>query len=507
MRKNKYFNMLSEVVEMSESFSLNDLIKSGMNKEQFRAKYAELKESADFSEQFSIFDDEDIEGALDNIFGVADESGDGIIDENDVLKIKQRFNDEKQDEISENDIKMLYQEAMFKQYLNHTPKEMFNIATTGFDDIREVNFVETLDNNISTYEGFIQLRQTSSQARIEKYQDEIDTIVKAAMQKRGIDTKEYENISEISKTLQKQIDNSSNEIEQKERELLRAQKEAKTLEKEIKSLNSASPKDEVEISSRQGQLNELHGKIYGLTTEISALKSSVKTNTDKLKSYNKIKDNFQKELLANEKETAQKIKEIKDKIEEEKKAAQTDVDGYKEYIKIFTNAREYAYRKLTSSPSTSEVSYNFSNRGENVPALKDVNYSAEKGQRLAQDMRNHAVGFIGYCSRHVSNGLERTGLGHERMASAHMMDTELDKNPNFRRITVSSVEELKSLPAGCIVVYEAGAKWDNGFRQGHYNMTHGHIEVTLGNGTACSDGITRNMRYSDRMSVFVPVDG
>ena len=84
------------------------------------------------------------------------------------------------------------------------------------------------------------------------------------------------------------------------------------------------------------------------------------------------------------------------------------------------------------------------------------------------------------------------------MPSAHMMDSELRKNNNFREIKVNSKEELRNLPAGCIVVYEAGAAG--------YNAKHGHIEVTLGNGTAASDGITRNMRYSNQMSVFIPVE-
>ena len=77
------------------------------------------------------------------------------------------------------------------------------------------------------------------------------------------------------------------------------------------------------------------------------------------------------------------------------------------------------------------------------------------------------------------------------------MDTKLENNPNFKEIKVSSVDELKQLPAGCILVYERGAAG--------YSSKYGHIEVTLGDGTAGSDGQTRNLRYTQNMSVFVPV--
>lgn len=77
------------------------------------------------------------------------------------------------------------------------------------------------------------------------------------------------------------------------------------------------------------------------------------------------------------------------------------------------------------------------------------------------------------------------------------MADKLAQNKNFKEIKVSSQNQLKSLPAGCVVVYGRGAA--------RYNSAHGHIEVTLGDGTAGSDGQTRNMRFAQNMRVFVPV--
>ena len=210
----------------------------------------------------------------------------------------------------------------------------------------------------------------------------------------------------------------------------------------------------------------------------------------------------QKTLIANDEDAKNEIKDLKGKIKEEKENAQKDINGYKDRIKVLEENRDFAKAEIlkAAAQQTTGADADYTNTGENLPQLNGVNYSSAKGKKLAEYMRNHSVGFIGYCSRYVSNGIAATGLGNERAASAHMMDEKLRNNKNFKEITVTSKEQLKSLPAGCIIVYEAGAA--------RYSSKHGHIEVTLGNGTACSDGITRNMRFAegDKMHVFVPVE-
>ena len=55
--------------------------------------------------------------------------------------------------------------------------------------------------------------------------------------------------------------------------------------------------------------------------------------------------------------------------------------------------------------------------------------------------------------------------------------------------------DLSSLPAGCVLVYDRGVAG--------YSSKYGHTEITLGDGTAGSGGITHNIRQGAR--VFVPV--
>ena len=74
------------------------------------------------------------------------------------------------------------------------------------------------------------------------------------------------------------------------------------------------------------------------------------------------------------------------------------------------------------------------------------------------------------------------------------MDTVLGKNKNFKQISAEGID-LKKLPAGCVLVYERGVSG--------YSSEYGHVEITLGDGTAVSGGRTRNIRPGAK--VFVPV--
>lgn len=65
---------------------------------------------------------------------------------------------------------------------------------------------------------------------------------------------------------------------------------------------------------------------------------------------------------------------------------------------------------------------------------------------------------------------------------------------HFREVSVSR-DELSSLPAGAIVVWEASP--------GH---EHGHISIALGDGRESSDHITSQMTSRDaNFHVFIPV--
>lgn len=134
------------------------------------------------------------------------------------------------------------------------------------------------------------------------------------------------------------------------------------------------------------------------------------------------------------------------------------------------------------------------NTSTNLDTLKDVGYNPEKGAALAKDLANNAKGFTGYCAKSVRESLDRTGLGTGERGNGCEYADILSKNPNFKEISTANIN-LSSLPAGCLLVYDRGVSG--------YSREAGHVEGTLGNGQAVSDGVTNNIRNGAR--VFVPV--
>ena len=159
----------------------------------------------------------------------------------------------------------------------------------------------------------------------------------------------------------------------------------------------------------------------------------------------------------------------------------------------------HRYNQVKGSFDAVGINFNKNNNAVNFNSLqaKGLKYSSAKGQKLAKDIANHSVGFTGSCSRYVREGLQRTRLYNGHKGSAYLMGDILAQNKNFQEVSPSSVN-LKNLPAGCILVYNKGAAG--------YSSQDGHIEVTLGNGTACSDGLTRNIRSTNNMRIFVPTE-
>lgn len=125
------------------------------------------------------------------------------------------------------------------------------------------------------------------------------------------------------------------------------------------------------------------------------------------------------------------------------------------------------------------ITSNF-NTKTNLPALRSV-YNPELGNAFANIANRNArsTGTIGWCLRGVRRALEKAELhlGGSMGASAYQSLNSLSNNRNFKQVQVSR-NELKSLPAGCIII------WDRNSRN-----RHGHIAVTLGNGKEASDHV------------------
>lgn len=126
---------------------------------------------------------------------------------------------------------------------------------------------------------------------------------------------------------------------------------------------------------------------------------------------------------------------------------------------------------------------------------KLADYCAEKGKRLAQAALNGSPRkFLSKCAKYVKNAIARAGLGSYRSGNGCDIADVYKSNGNFKEISAEGVD-LKKLPAGCILCYGRGVSG--------YNSQYGHTEITLGNGKAVSDGVTRNIRPGAR--ILIPV--
>lgn len=123
-------------------------------------------------------------------------------------------------------------------------------------------------------------------------------------------------------------------------------------------------------------------------------------------------------------------------------------------------------------------------------------YCAEKGQKLAQAAINGApCRFLKRCATYVKKAIANAGLGsYKQGVHGYGMADAYKSSGNFKEISAQGVD-LKKLPAGCILCYDKGVAG--------YNSQYGHTEITLGNGKAVSDGITRNIRPGAR--ILIPV--
>jgi|GEM_PF-5134323 len=118
----------------------------------------------------------------------------------------------------------------------------------------------------------------------------------------------------------------------------------------------------------------------------------------------------------------------------------------------------------------------------NAADAVDVGKGSATGRQLAQAAYQHATdgtGDGGHCFRNVAQDLAKFGINTSG-ASAYMAADQLATNPKVQEIKGVTAEQLKTLPAGAIVVWAANP-----------SNPHGHISVAMGDGKEASD-IMRN---------------
>lgn len=128
-------------------------------------------------------------------------------------------------------------------------------------------------------------------------------------------------------------------------------------------------------------------------------------------------------------------------------------------------------------------------------AWNNAHHGIDKANRKISGSSKNPQTFTGNCARYVKIAIRDAGLGAYPDGHAYQMIEPLRQNKNFKEISTEGVN-LKQLPAGCVLVYGKGVS--------DYSNKYGHIELTLGNGKAVSDGTTDNL-YKKPSAIFMPV--
>lgn len=109
-------------------------------------------------------------------------------------------------------------------------------------------------------------------------------------------------------------------------------------------------------------------------------------------------------------------------------------------------------------------------------------YNASVGNRIADAARSIATrrNTVGYCYSAAADAIESVTGPFLWGSSAYMAADQLAGNSWFTEVSVS---DLRTLPAGAVVVWGRGSS------------EHGHISIALGDGREASDHIDYQMTY------------
>ncbi len=147
-----------------------------------------------------------------------------------------------------------------------------------------------------------------------------------------------------------------------------------------------------------------------------------------------------------------------------------------------------------SEESTSPSPESNANTENNVAPSHPGGYNATIGNQIADEAYYIASrrNTVGYCYNAAADAIEAIVGRFLWGASAYLAADQLAAHPRFTEV---SVDDLRTLPAGAIVVWGRGSS------------AHGHISIALGDGREASDHIASQMTYhygGARARVFYP---
>lgn len=232
--------------------------------------------------------------------------------------------------------------------------------------------------------------------------------------------------------------------------------------------------------------------------------SSAKYAFNKEPSGTKIERELQKKYIEKENDYAQKVLDCPDSTEKDVYEALHELRVIVDFAKhplvqdrvvVTKDLRDKLNQKLDkfNNPKWEKLA-----KDNNIEIDTDL---AKQIAESSQESAGYQKTSTALCAMRVRQALEKSGAvepNETKVSSAYMLNDKYLKTGSFAKVEVNTLEELRDLPPGCIIVWERGQGFGKAFAQ------HGHVAVTQGLGKATSDYNQEIKNYKSKFSVYVP---
>ena len=464
-----------------------------------------VDEGVNSNSQDSVFYGQIESAGVKDMFESIDKNGDGVIDEDELRKAA--MSDGNVDNLSVLDLKGIINSMPYSNILKNLKSQIAAAAsknTSGSSGLYSPGMSgnQTTQGKLDNLESQeIPELEQQKQEIIDKAQQEIDAKKQESDSLIQQNQEKLNELGEQYSAKQDEINECDNKISEYTTKITEAKSEKhgyegtlSNLEGELSTLSTNTGDEEKDAANAQrkseieSQIQELKEKIAQLEEQIEEYETQkqeqINLKAQKQEELQAIQDEIDKQepMLSEQLQTIQdEIKEIETQRDEQVSAIDTEIEAKRN--------EALGYQKEL---------------GERTGQLQSSSlgaYNKEMGEMLAENALDVA-GTTGWCLRGVNNSLEDTYGQRLSFNAAYQAIPALqgkvagyeDLAAKFQEVEVSR-DELSSLPAGAIVV------WDRS--EGH---EYGHISIALGDGRESSDHITTQMTNRDaEYHVFIPV--
>ena len=325
---------------MTDKNPLEALFRAGMSKEQFIAKYNELKETEALKENASSIFKTDLTNSIEALFDTIDTTPDNTLDENELAELIGYDTSDGDNTLSESDIAVLYKKSLQKITTQNipTPEEMYKteveeqgLKPDTVGDTSRSTYITKLSAQINILSELINARRNESNSKLTRYQAELDNLI---INESDLSREEKNVYTKNVQTLNKK----KNELEEKKSELKQKEIDIETAKNELAYIRAKAETDdndlketkrwETVITNLTSEYTELKKDITKLNSDINSIINAQKTYTEKASSKH---SNF-----------ALNKKRLEALIASESSNCSADITQYQNQISSLSSARTYA---------------------------------------------------------------------------------------------------------------------------------------------------------------------